>query len=228
MFFFFNYMPYIAIIGDIKDSKKLNDRKKIQEKLQKVLNEVNQKYYEDISSNFMITLGDEFQGLLCNGSNILQIITEIESKMYPVKIRYGIGVGEIITDINADMAIGADGPGYHKAREAVEYLKQNEKRKQIDSADIRLGIEGDNESVTIMINTIFTLLTVIKESWSDRQREVITDMLGHQDGQVNVARRMGIQQSTVQRILAKGRYYAYKEALDTVGKVLGEITQDDI
>ena len=52
---------YIAIIGDIKDSKKLNDRKKIQEKLQKVLNEVNQKYYEDISSNFMITLGDEFQ-----------------------------------------------------------------------------------------------------------------------------------------------------------------------
>ena len=34
MFFFFNYMPYIAIIGDIKDSKKLNDRKKIQEKLQ--------------------------------------------------------------------------------------------------------------------------------------------------------------------------------------------------
>ena len=219
MFFFFNYMPYIAIIGDIKDSKKLNDRKKIQEKLQRVLNEVNKKYVEDISSKFMITLGDEFQGLLCNGGNILQIITEIESKMYPVKIRYGIGVGEIITDINADMAIGADGPGY---------LKQNEKRKQIDSADIRLGIEGDNESFAIMINTIFTLLTVIKGSWSNRQREVIADMLEHQDGQVNVARRMGIQQSTVQRILAKGRYYAYKEALDTVGKVLGEITQNDI
>ncbi|MRN26895.1 hypothetical protein EAI30_20110, partial [Romboutsia ilealis] len=91
--------------------KKLNDRKKIQEELQRVLNEVNKKYVEDISSKFMITLGDEFQGLLCNGGNILQIITEIESKMYPVKIRYGIGVGEIITDINADMAIGADGPG---------------------------------------------------------------------------------------------------------------------
>lgn len=228
MFFVFNYRPYIAIIGDIRDSKKLKDRKTTQEKLKRALDDLNEKYSEDISSKFMITLGDEFQGLLCNGSNILQIITEIESKMYPVKIRYGVGIGEIITDINADMAIGADGPGYHKAREAVEYLRQNEKRKQIDSADIRIGVEGDNESSTTMINTILTLMTVIKDSWSDRQREVIADMLEHQDGQVNVARRMGIQQPTVQRILAKGKYYAYKEAMDTVGKVLGEITQDAI
>lgn len=228
MFFIFKYRPYIAIVGDIKGSKKLSDRKKIQEKLKKVLDDINETYAVDIASKFMITLGDEFQGLLSKGNHALKIITEIENKMYPVRIRYGIGIGEIITDINAEMAIGADGPGYYKAREALEVLRENEKKKQTDSADIRLGVEGGNESSVMMLNTILTLMTAIKDSWSDRQREVISDTLEHQDGQVNVARRMSIQQPTVQRILAKGRYYAYKEAMDIVGRALGEITQDDI
>ena len=66
MFFFFNFNPYIAIIGDIKNSKELEDRKNIQVKLKTVLNEVNEKYKLVISAKFMITLGDEFQGLLCS------------------------------------------------------------------------------------------------------------------------------------------------------------------
>lgn len=223
MFFFFLNNPYVAIIGDIKESKKIDNRSEVQKKIKFILEKINEKYDDDISSKFIITLGDEFQGLLCNGANTMNIISEIERKMYPIKIRFGVGVGTITTDVDKEMSLGADGPGYYKARSAIEYLKDNEKKKQTNAADIRFEVESENQATTIMINSILTLLTVIKDLWSDRQREIIWDMLEHQDSQVNVAKRLKIQQPAVQKSLAKGKYYAYKDSLDTIGNALEEI-----
>lgn len=228
MFFFFFSRPYIAIIGDIKKSKEIQDRKQVQTKLKAVLDEINGMYHDDIASKFLITLGDEFQGLLHCGLRTMQMISKIERSMYPIQLRFGVGIGPITTDIRRDMALGADGPGYHKAREAIDDLKENEKRKMTGSADVRFGFSGEEQSSVILINTILTLLTAIQESWSDRQREIIWDMLEHQDSQLETARRLGIKQPTVQKALVRGNYYAYKEALDTIGKALEEIRPDDV
>lgn len=130
-FFFFQFNPYIAIIGDIKKSKNIQERKIFQEKLSKTLDEVNQIYSASISSKFTITLGDEFQGLLHSGEHIMNIIQYIKKEVYPVKIRFGIGVGSISTDINYEISIGADGPGYYKARDCVDELKMLEKKKRV-------------------------------------------------------------------------------------------------
>lgn len=224
----FLYNPYIAIIGDIKESKKINNRNEVQKKLNKILKNVNEKYKGDISSKFIITLGDEFQGLLCNGANTMHILSEIERQMYPNRIRFGVGIGKITTDINKDISIGADGPGYYNARTAIEYLKDDEKRKQTNAADIRLEIAGSQQTSTIMINTILSLMTAIKESWSDRQREIIWDLLEHQDSQIDAAKRLSIKQPSVQKSLSKGKYYAYKNAMDTIEKVLEKIRREDV
>jgi len=219
---------YIAIIADIKDSKKLENRNEVQKKLNEVLEEINNVFYKDIYSKFIITLGDEFQGLLFNGKNIMKIISKIEREMYPVKLRFGIGIGGMATEINMEMSIGADGPAYYMARDAINYLKAVERRKQTNPVDIRIEIDGNyNKELALMLNTIFSLLTVIKEEWSDRQREVIWDMLEHQDNQTDVAKRLNIKQPTVQKSLSKGKYYAYKEALDTIEKVLGEVRREN-
>lgn len=228
MFFYFLNDAYIAIIGDIKDSKKIKNRGEAQEQLQMILEDINDRYNDDISSKFTITLGDEFQGLLHNGKNIMMIITEIERRMFPLKIRFGIGIGAITTSINREMSIGADGPGYYKARSAIDYLKESEKKKKTDAPDIRLEVEDENQEISIMINTIFTLLTVIKESWSDRQREIIWTMFECQDSQTAVAKRFNIAQPAVQKTLSRGKYYAYKDALDTVGKVFEEIRRTNV
>lgn len=214
---------YIAIIGDIKDSKKLNNRNEVQKKLKGILDDINREYYNDIYSRFTITLGDEFQGLLFNGSNCMNILSEIERKMYPVKLRIGIGIGDITTDINRELSIGADGPAYYMARTAIVRLKENENKKQTNPADMRIEIDGNCEILTMTINTILSLMTVIKDSWTDRQREVIWDMLEHQDSQLKAAKRLGISQSAIQQNLSGGKYYAYKEAFDTIGKILKEI-----
>lgn len=223
MFFFFTCNSYVAIIGDIKDSKKIGNRKKVQIKLKDVLNNINEKYESAIAAKFMITLGDEFQGLLYEGKWIVDIIEEIRKEMHPIQIRFGIGVGQITTDINSEMAIGADGPGYYKAREAVEALKQSEQKNKTQSSDIRIEIEDDKHSVSRMLNTIFSLMSVIQNNWSDRQREIIWEFDKHKGSQSECAERLNISQSSVQRSLINGNYYAYKDAKDTVNNILKEI-----
>ena len=223
MYFFFYEEPLIAIIGDIRKSRLLPERKEVQDKLKMVLDEINLKYEVDISAKFLITLGDEFQGLLSNGKYALKIIQEIRMQLCPTEVRFGIGVGKITTEINTDMALGADGPGYYNARDAIEILKKNEKKNKAVLSDIRLAMEGENVTKTVLVNTIFELMKSMEQTWTGRQKEVIWDMLKNQDNQNNVANRLGISQSSVQKSLAKGHYYVYENAMKNVAGILGEI-----
>lgn len=226
--FFFRFNPYVAIIGDIKGSRKIQNRAIVQEELKQALAGINEQYSNDIASKFTVTLGDEFQGLLYSGANTMSIVLDIERRMDPIRARFGIGVGEISTDIDRELAIGADGSAYYKAREAIEYLKRKEKRNKSGEADIRLEVDGTEHMTVELINTILSLMTAIKTSWTDRQRQAIWDMLEHQDSQSDVAQRLGIAQSSVQKNLTKGSYYTYTEAVNTVKKVMGEIRREDV
>ena len=223
MFCFRNGKSCFAIIGDIKNSKELKMRNEVQVRLKAVLDEINKKYANDITAKFLITLGDEFQGLLTDGKNVLQIIQEIKMRLYPVELRFGIGAGEITTEINTEMALGADGPGFYKARTALEILKNNSRKNKAVPADIRLETEDIDHTQILLINTVFELLKSIEQIWTDRQREIIFNMLEYQDGQKNVALRMGIAQSSVQKSLANGKYYTYENAIKNVECILGEI-----
>ncbi|MBQ7919653.1 MAG: hypothetical protein IJ324_06915 [Lachnospiraceae bacterium] len=214
---------YIAIIGDMRDSREIGHRREVQNKLNSVLGTINEKYNSMIASKFMITLGDEFQGLLLEGVRVVDIIEEIQMSMYPQQIRFGIGIGRITTDINPNMAIGADGPGYYNARTAIEYVKRSEQRSKTQSSDIRIEIEQDSKSLSVTLNTIFMLMTVIQRDWSPRQREIIWEFERRECSQAACAERLNISQSTVQRSLTSSNYYAYKEAKESVSKVLREI-----
>ncbi|WP_294578187.1 SatD family protein [uncultured Thomasclavelia sp.] len=226
MFFFFNNSPYIAIIGDVKKSRNINDRSAFQEKLKQTLIKVNQLYSDSIASNFTITLGDEFQGLLHSGKYIMDIIHYIKKEVYPNKIRFGIGIGNITTEINFEMSIGADGPGYYKARESVENLKLLEKKKESAFGDIVISIDGDNFLQELSLNSIFKLMYSIENSWTKKQREVINYVLFNKMNQTKTAEYFNVTQSNIQQILSKGHFYAYKDAFDTVNKILSEIEYD--
>ncbi|MEL7654657.1 MAG: SatD family protein [Bacillota bacterium] len=222
MFFNLNHKLYIAMIGDIVQSKELENRKECQDKLMTVLDSINKKYTESIASKFMITLGDEFQGLLKNGADTMRIISDIEIKMFPVKIRFGIGIGRITTDINSDIPLGADGPAYYNARKMVELIKKTEKKNKTTDINIMIASE-DNQSTDILLNTILTLSSAIKNKWTDRQREIVFDCIEHGDNQVRAAERLGIGQSSVQKSLSNTDYYSYKKAMDTIADALAEI-----
>lgn len=223
MFLFsFQYTPYIAIIGDIVGSKNITERKVIQDRLSSLLDHINNTYSSDIASKFMITLGDEFQGLLHKGGNAVEILETIDREMHPVKMRFGIGIGGITTDINPDMPIGADGPAYHYARRMIQDLKLAEKKKMESKMNMKIEIEAYPE-IANLINTIFTLNTVLKETWTNRQREIIHEYKKCGGTQSDTAKQLGIHQSNVQKALAGSEFYAYQRAVGAVTEILSGI-----
>lgn len=218
----FPYRPYIAVIGDIKHSKQLADRREVQLRLSGILDAVNRDYEKQLASKFMITLGDEFQGLLKTGSKTAYILDAIERELYPVRLRFGIGVGEIVTGIRADLPLGADGPAYYNARDAIEALKASEKKKMELKGNAKIRIQGYDD-LSEVINTLFSLMTVVRETWTARRVQIINAYLQCGETQEKTARSLGIHQSNVQKALAASNFYSYRSALEAISKLLSGI-----
>lgn len=213
-------MEYVAIIGDIIKSKEMESRKEVQERLYDVLNQINKWYEEEISAGFIITLGDEFQGLLHSIGHVLDIIKFIQREMYPVKIRFGIGIGKISTNIFRKAAIGADGPAYYAARMMVEELREQERKLKKQASDIMISIYQKECFQISEINIIFALIKIIENGWTEKQRFTIWDMEQNGGSQEECARRMNTTQSTVARRLAEGNYITYERAKETLEEAL--------
>ena len=217
-------MKYIAIIGDIRYSKQISNRGAIQSKLNKVLKSINDNYKEDIAANFLITLGDEFQGLLTSTEHLLEIIRYIQMNMYPVEIRFGLGCGKITTRVNKEAAIGADGPAFYAARSMIEELRIEEKKLKQQASDVKLSIyEKEGELQTEQLNTFFRVNKLLENKWSEEQRDTIMEMKYHGGSQEEIAGRLKTTQATVARRLMSASYLTYEEVERVIDLTLGNI-----
>lgn len=222
---------YIAIIGDIKDSRTYPDREKIQETLNRVLDQINHQYGQEIAANFVITLGDEFQGLLTSGANLMEVITKIKQAMAPVRIRLGIGLGQMKTKIIKAQALGADGPAYYCARQAIEDIKADEKTSKSQARDCLISLQnslgesqvGQVNTDVILLNQILSLMYVVEKSWTGRQRQIILDMILSRKTQSQLAQDYDVKQPSISKALDTGNYYSYQAAYDLVKLAFSEV-----
>lgn len=212
---------YFAIIGDIIDSKSISNRFEVQQKLTDLLNEINRIYSDHIAANFIITLGDEFQGLLYSSENLFKIIDIIKLKMYPVRIRFGVGIGEISTNINRQMAIGADGPAYHYARNMIDEIKHLENIQMSTSIDTRIYSNQKSDIITL-INVNLNLCNFIENNWTPKQRDIIHMIILSNKTQREIASEVGVAQSSIQRRLKTSGYYDYIKAKEIINNILME------
>jgi len=221
---------YCAIIGDMIGSKKLKDRSTVQNKLADVLDAINQDYYKDIQSKFLITIGDEFQGLLYASGDFLSIIKRIKIEMYPTKLRFGVGVGDISTEIRNIFAIGADGDAYYSAREAINFLKKQEGEKEALFSDISIKISSGKLSFGLqthqgvdvdIINTTLSACSFIEKKWGAKQMEVIR-LKEKGLTQMEIAKKVDIKQSSVHRRLDAAGYYTYIKCLEQVKEYIAK------
>lgn len=203
---------YFAVIGDMVGSRLLfpAQRSRAQEQLFEALDKLNTEYSEYIAADFLITLGDECQGLLTAETNPVSIAMELMRAMYPFNMRFAIGVGEITTRINREAALGADGPAFHNARDAMECMKH--------MRGARLRVRTGVKRTDSMLNTIAALLDAISADWTDKQAEAASIMLmsrmrGERLTQKELADRLNITQSTVNSALSAAHYREYSEGI---------------
>ncbi|MFZ7101080.1 MAG: SatD family protein [Peptococcaceae bacterium] len=192
---------YCALIGDIVKSRKLQNRNEVQLKFENTLAELNKAYADILASNFTITLGDEFQGLITKPYLSFEIINLIKQKMKPVNLVFGIGVGGISTNINKSLSIGADGPAYHHARKMVEKAKSHKPSICFCS----------NSPEDELINSLLYFIETTEKSRTKRQ-DLIVGLYEQYHSQYKVAEQLAVEQSTISKTLTNAFYDQIKSS----------------
>ncbi|OGO16980.1 MAG: hypothetical protein A2Z14_02045 [Chloroflexi bacterium RBG_16_48_8] len=180
---------YLAIIGDVVRSRDIQDRNEFQQRLRGGISKVNQEFSSSIASRFVLTIGDEFQGLLKSPEVIPQLLAVIRSEIHPIEQRIGIGIGNLDTKLEP-VAIGMDGPCFHRARDAIERAKSFETSIEVESGK-------SNEPFRI-----YSLLySNLRRGWTPRQRQVFDLSMIGMAGNV-IAQQLRITPSAISQHLS--------------------------
>ena len=150
----------------------VEERFDLQKQLEKTLQTMNELFGEFIASNFTLTLGDEFQGLLKADAPVFQIIDTLRSELTPTQLRFGIGLGEILTDIDPLQSIGADGPAYWNARAAINLVHQKN-----DYGNTQIYFSCGKEKQDFFVNALIASGEAIRSGWRGSQEEILLDLL---------------------------------------------------
>jgi hypothetical protein len=150
---------YTVIIADIKGSRKMRayERYEWQLFLKSAIVQINEDCADAIEAQFMITKGDEFQGVLKNLSDVHRIMIKFERLIFPLILHYGVGFGAI-QKMGSNIPIEMDGQAFHRANAA---LKKAKKKKYT------VYINTDNPGFDLTVNAIYQLIYAIKGRWSE-------------------------------------------------------------
>ena len=159
---------YLALIADVIDSKMVQERFDLQKQLEKTLQTMNELFGEFLASNFTLTLGDEFQGLLKVDAPVFQMIDTLRSLLTPTQLRFGIGLGEI----DPLQSIGADGPAYWNARAAINLVHQKN-----DYGNTQIYFSSGKEKQDFFVNALIASGEAIRSGWRGSQEEILLDLL---------------------------------------------------
>ena len=199
---------YAALIGDIVKSRKVNHRTELQTKLEDVLSKINFDYEQFIESKFLVTVGDEFQGLLKPSAPIYKIICSIAEAIYPVQVRLGLGLGGITTTPVKEMALGMDGPAFYAARDALNIAHKKREHAIVFKSEPSILDKNKEEAVNVMVGS----LVVIKKLWSEAFWGILPH-LRKGETQKEIASLMGTTQPNISRLI-NNAYWKEVELLE--------------
>lgn len=117
-------MKYAAIMFDVVESRKYYERYDVQNILMKSVDYLNDLFCYNIKKNVVSSAGDEFQGLFLDLQSAFLYIRKLQLLIYPIKIRCGIGYGEIKYDVEEWTSSAFDGEAYYLARDAIVSIKE--------------------------------------------------------------------------------------------------------
>ena len=163
---------YLALIADVIDSKMVQERLDLQKQVEKTLQKMNELFGDYLASRFTLTLGDEFQALLKVDAPVFQIIDTLRSELNPTQLRFGIGLGEIVTAIDPLQSVGADGPAYWNARAAINFVHQKN-----DYGNTQIYFSSGKENQDFFVNALIASGEAIRSGWRDSQEEILLNLL---------------------------------------------------
>ena len=188
---------HIVIIGDLVQSRQLEDRAGAQETLQSTLEECNNRFTADIQAPFVVTLGDEFQGLVSLDFPLEQLWWAYQTRMRSVTAtRFAFGIGQLATKLSRSV-VQMDGPCFHATRDALRWAKSNKRH-------LAFGIDGAAPIAAALTHAAPGILDLTMQNWTSVQWETVCLLIMHQR-QIAVAEARGVTKQSVQDVLKSCR-----------------------
>src|SRR6266851_3396894 len=195
--------PCIALIADMVRSRELTRRQRpsVQKRFKEFVDYLNRTYSRSILSRFVITLGDEFQGILSSATAIPDLLWDIDHRFSDRNLRVGMGFGVLDTPIQK-YAINVDGPALHRARAAIETA--HKKRRY---GGVFLGF-GELDPV---MNGLARILWFHSSRLTKTQFK-IAELLRQGKSQSDAAAELDITRQAVSRQVISTGWWPYAEA----------------
>jgi len=208
--------PCLALIADMVKSRELSraQRPQVQLTFSEFIAALNHKYKTGMVARFVVTLGDEFQGLLSDARVLPDLLWDMHYKFHMRQLRVGIGFGTIDTPIGKN-AINIDGPALHHARNAVDISK---KERLLGGVFFGFGATSDSA-----FNGFARLLQHHRARLKPQQRRVI-ELLRQSLTQTAIANELGISRQAVSLYAGAAGWDAYREGEQGWRALLSEIS----
>ncbi len=193
---------YCAVIADVVQSRALPDRSDFQREFLAFVEGIDKLIPAgEVVSRFVVTAGDELQGLLRTPAPAYDLLTALEEALGIGRFRMGVGMGGLTTDLKPT-CLGMDGPAFHRARAALEESK--EKRRTLT---YNLG----HGALDRLVTSLAAVLERLRFSWTGRQRQMIRLLAAHPD-QASVAATLGVSRAAVNKVLKTASWRVYDQA----------------
>ncbi len=203
-------MKKIVLIGDIVNSKNILQRSKVQSELNAIFKKLNND--KSLLSPYTITLGDEFQAVYNKADFIFNHIWQISLAVYPLKIRFSLGVGDITTKINKKQAIGMDGPAFYNARNGLNELKE--------SAFLFIVNSDELTSQEIIKQSLF-LISHLSAGWKKSRLDILV-LLYENFSAAEISKKLKITDKAVYKNIDAG---ALKIIIDLTKEITNHLNQ---
>lgn len=192
-------LVYIAVIADVVGSRSVTNRAAFQRRLVRAITSINKSYAQTIASRFILTVGDEFQGLLAATDQIVPILASLRSGIHPVELRFGVGVGSLDTPLREE-ALGMDGECFHLARSGLQRAAQRRTPVEVEA-------RAEQEPFSIYA----LLYGALRRLWTERQRQVIDLAMIGLEGK-KIASRLSISPPAVTQHMRAAGWKEVNEA----------------
>lgn len=218
---------YLALIGDLKKSRRITQRADAQQEIKQALEDINAAYPQLFASRLTLTLGDEFQALIYpQEEGWMRMLDDLETRLIRYPFRMGLGLGSISTAIDSRVSIGADGEAFWHARDAIVYVHANAAGGKVNTRLIGLEDGWDDT-----FNSLLEAADTIKFGWTTLQDETFRAMIRqgiYSDSfeQKAFAQAIGISESSLTKRLYAGSIKFYIKLRKTVESGVRRLQHD--
>lgn len=203
-------------MADIVSSGSL-DPTRAMASFKKLVQTTNKKHKSELLSPLTITLGDEFQGIVCDLSAALSVMVSLEEEIISLnpgfRLRYSLNYGEIGTPINPKIAHEMLGEGLTAARKKLNELKNSKSR---------FSIALVNKKKTQIFENAFTIYQQIVDRWKpENDYEIAAELIESRDYKI-VAKKLGRNRSLIwkrQKNLDMISYFAIRNLITQTAKL---------